>query len=393
MENHLEIEWPGLAVTAVVLLVTILLHTIRRANLSCTSSLPPGYKRIGLAPSQSNIRDEYDPSSHHPGGECRIKALFTYPIKSCAGIELDVANVVPEGIEYDRMFCFAEKVDDNRPWEARTLRNGRFSRLALVRCEIWRRLNDDGIMIISYPRPSSSMAAKLGMMLGLIPSECSFQVPLSPPPTETPTTSVKIWKDEPLSYDYARYIPSSFFDFIYYTTSPTSNNNNNHTRRLTLLRKNHDRRIFRNAPRKEELGFQPVTGFADAYPLHLVNLASVHDVARRCEAAIPRLSVRRFRANLIVTGPRAFDEDDWTCICIGGQQTDEKGVIIHTVAHTVRCRLPNVDPDTGIRHPAEPDRTMRSYRCIDPGESRYACLGMQLVPAQRGMPNGLDGGL
>lgn len=29
----------------------------------------------------------------------------------------------------------------------------------------------------------------------------------------------------------------------------------------------------------------------------------------------------------------------------------------------------------------EPDRTMRSYRNIDPGSPNNACLGMQLVPA------------
>ena len=43
--------------------------------------------------------------------------------------------------------------------------------------------------------------------------------------------------------------------------------------------------------------------------------------------------------------------------------------------------MPNVDQETGARHPAEPDRTMRQYRCIDEGNKLNACLGMQVVPA------------
>jgi uncharacterized protein YcbX len=46
----------------------------------------------------------------------------------------------------------------------------------------------------------------------------------------------------------------------------------------------------------------------------------------------------------------------------------------------MRCKLPNIDPDTGVRHPAEPDRTLKSYRRIDPGDYSNAALGMQLVP-------------
>lgn len=52
-----------------------------------------------------------------------------------------------------------------------------------------------------------------------------------------------------------------------------------------------------------------------------------------------------------------------------------------TAARTVRCRLPNVNQDTGEKHMQEPDKTMRSYRNIDAGSPKNACLGMQLVPA------------
>lgn len=54
---------------------------------------------------------------------------------------------------------------------------------------------------------------------------------------------------------------------------------------------------------------------------------------------------------------------------------------IYAACRTVRCRLPNVDPDTGERDKVEPDRTLKEYRRIDEGDRTNACLGLQLVPA------------
>lgn len=362
---------------------------------------PRGCRRLGLSPGKSNLHDEYHPKytqgvpeTHHDANgkpSWRIKALFTYPIKSCAGVELDVSDVVPTGLKYDRQFCFAEyvvpKQQDTEPhWTARTLRDKRFERMALLRTEIWvpdssaadyapdlDEVKSEGVMVVSYPRTfagATSFLGKLGIALGIISKERSFQVPLSPPPDNLPSypcKPVRIWKDSPIAYNYAIHIPPSLHTYLASDT-------------LTLFRANpsHHREIFRCAPPKETLGFQTVTDFADAYPIHLLTLSSVRDVASRCVADIPRLSIRRFRANIIVQGPAAFEEDQWKKIVIGGVG---EGVEVHTVCRTVRCRLPNVDPDTGLRHPCEPDRTLRGYRRIDPGCLAYACLGMQLVPA------------
>ncbi|KAI9846387.1 MAG: hypothetical protein M1830_007453, partial [Pleopsidium flavum] len=36
---------------------------------------------------------------------------------------------------------------------------------------------------------------------------------------------------------------------------------------------------------------------------------------------------------------------------------------------------------SGQKHPAEPDKTLKSFRRIDQGAAMHACLGMQMVPA------------
>ncbi|KAA8646577.1 uncharacterized protein ATNIH1004_008010 [Aspergillus tanneri] len=396
--------------------IVFLLH-----QLHCrTPTVPKGCRRLGLPLHQSNLKDEYkhkysqktpniytDENGHYP---YRIKALFTYPIKSCSAIELDTADVVPAGFMYDRQFCFAEYITPkssktlggkSQPqWTLRTLRDGEFSRMVLIRPEIWipdptsreyrsdlDEVKSEGVMIIFYPRiitdsVFASYFAKLGIRLGLLSRELSFRVPLTPSSdsiSSYPLTPVKIFSACPMAYDYGQHIPQALRGFLCASNSARGP--------ITLFREcpSYRREVFRCAPRKEKLGFQPVTRFADVYPINLMNLASVHDVASRCVASISRLSIRRFRANIIIQGPSAFVEDSWKRIRIQPQHgNDCDGIEIYTVSRTMRCKLPNVDPDTGIRHPTEPDRTLRSYRRIDQGDPTNACLGMQLVPTVRG---------
>ncbi|KAJ9381335.1 hypothetical protein DTO063F5_6257 [Paecilomyces variotii] len=421
---------PAMSNSILYILFAAPIFLVLRWKLS--DNTPKGCRRLGLDPKESNISDEYDPKYTRPAcdevngnsipSKYRIKALFAYPIKSCAGVELSVADVVPTGLTYDRQFCFAEYLtpknvplgaseEERAPrWEFKTMRDGRFSRLALIRPEIWvpdpaaRNYHPDldevksgGVLVVHYPRTSSnpfwSGIIKLAVALRLCSSECSFRVPFNPPAERIdnyPLLPVRLWKDFPMGFNYGHHLPASLRSFL----SP-----DNTFPPLSLFRVSpaHSREIFRNAPRKEHLGFQPRTGFADAYPLHLLNIASVRDVAARCATAIPHLSVRRFRANIIIEGPPAYAEDSWKRILVGGnspngtiineewgheKQRRQESVEIHAACRTIRCRLPNVDPDTGIRHPSEPDKTLKSFRCIDPGDRTNACLGMQLVPSK-----------
>lgn len=374
-------------------IVAISIFPLLLLVLSSADQHPTGCRRLGLPSGQSNLSDEYDPKYNEgvPGDQTednglpswRVKALFTYPLKSCGGIELQMSDVVDTGLKFDRQFAFAEETADG--WNCRTLRNAGFQRMALIQTEIWvpdasspdyddRRpqMQSEGVMIISYPRVAPSgplgVLVRIGMMIRLLDSRHSFQVPLLPSKNNKyPTVPVRIWKDRPLAYDYGSLLPPSLHTYLGFDPSSSP---------LSLFRAHpsHNREIFRNAPRKEQLGFQPNTAFADAYPIHLLNMASHRDVAIRCADAIPRLSIRRFRANIIVQGPEAFAEDHWKRMEIGETE-------IHAACRTVRCRLPNVDPDTGERDKVEPDRTLKEYRRIDEGDRTNACLGLQLVPA------------
>lgn len=373
---------------------------LRRRKQSAVK--PTGCKRIGVQGS-SNVSDEYNDHKYAQGVEAgteasgeprwKVKALFIYPIKSCAPIELTASQVEGTGLAWDRKFAWAEFVKPQTPldaseeekkpvWTFQTLRAKGYERLALVKPEIWildqseakegdefSSHDREGRLIIKYPNVPSGFLApldRLAISFGLLPTERSFQVPLNPPPNHKyPSEDVVIWKNKPRWLNYGVHVPDDFRHWLG-VSNP-----------LTLFRVDPAsyREVYRNAPRKDTLGYQPSIGFADAYPVHLLNLASVRDVAAKVKKDIPKLSARRFRSNILLTGPSAYDEDDWRRIRIGGEE-------FHCACHTVRCKLPNVDPDSSERHPVEPDKTLKSFRCIDDGRPKNACLGLMLVPVK-----------
>lgn len=389
------IAYPILILPAIILLLA------ERRHQQTLKTLPKGCKRIGMR-GYSNIKDEYDDRKYATGvaagqtptGEAnwKVKALFIYPIKSCAPVELNVADIDGSGLLWDRKFSFAEllkpQVPANAPesakqpvWTFRTLRTPGFERFALVKPEVWvpdpkavqdmtqKGADKEGALIIRYPYVVYGPLAPLKrvlMKMRLLPSERSFRVPLIPPPNhDYPSEDVVIWKDKPRWLNYGRHVPDEFKAFI----------GAKHDLSLFRVDPESYRQVFRCAPRKEQVGYQPTVGFADGYPMHLLNLTSVRDLANRISDDIPRFSVRRFRPNVLVTGPPAYDEDDWKRVRLGDYE-------FYCACHTVRCRLPNVDPDSSFRHPVEPDKMLKSYRCIDDGDRNNACMGLQLVPAK-----------
>ncbi|OQV01457.1 MOSC domain-containing protein isoform 1 [Cladophialophora immunda] len=271
-------------------------------------------------------------------------------------------------------------------WESSTGRSGGSSSLSVFDAfalslgspEIWfpdptdeEPSTDRGWMVVRYPRiPTGrfSLISRLFIWLGIASEGKSFRVPLVPGENhQYPTENVTVWKDNPKWLNYGVHLPNDFQSFIKASNPVT----------LFRVDPNAYREVFRCAPRKDQLGYQPVVGFADAYPVHLLNTTSVRDIALRVKQEIPRFTARRFRANILIDGPGAYNEDDWKMIRIGSH-------IFFCACHTVRCRLPNVDPDTAVMHPVEPDKTLKSFRCIDEGDPLNACLGLQLVPAAAG---------
>lgn len=179
-------------------------------------------------------------------------------------------------------------------------------------------------MVLSFPKKG---------ILGIGETWQSFDVPLDASEeymSKFPLESLKVWKDSPTAYNVGSLLPPELVQFL------------GVKKPLTLFRasKSHLRPVYRNAPRKEELGRQTEIGFADAYPIQLMATASVRDVATKVSSSIPNLSIDRYRGNIIITGPPAYDEDSWKRVAFGEH-------LFHSVCRSARCKLPNVDQDTG----------------------------------------------
>jgi uncharacterized protein YcbX len=88
----------------------------------------------------------------------------------------------------------------------------------------------------------------------------------------------------------------------------------------------------------------------------VANQASLDWLADRTSDAF---GMDRFRANLVVAGAAAWDEDTWRGFTIGAAQ-------LGLGVPWPRCTIPQIDQVSGERH-AEPARILKRYRWCLPG--------------------------
>lgn len=92
--------------------------------------------------------------------------------------------------------------------------------------------------------------------------------------------------------------------------------------------------------------------FADGFPVLLVGESSLEELNSRLPERIP---MNRFRPNLVVTGTRPFEEDNWKRIKIGESE-------FRVVKPCARCVVTTVDQENGAKRGKEPLRTLAAFR-------------------------------
>ncbi len=227
------------------------------------------------------------PSTEETSAEWwRVKSLWIYPVKSCKGVELNRGNILATGMEYDRQFTFAQlkspfpvaadtpdKEKAAHKWEFITQRQ--YPLLARVRTEMWvpdqsvegyvphaEDVESGGVVILSFPHQEPGWRGKLAQwgaaIKGTVP-EKHFRIPFDPTPAQVEKAGYKyeemtIWKDRVIALNMELEIPE---ELRYYLGI---------SNKLGLFRVDNQalREVHRCAPKKEELGWQPVTGFQDA---------------------------------------------------------------------------------------------------------------------------------
>ncbi|KAI1809617.1 MOSC domain-containing protein [Poronia punctata] len=328
-------------------------------------------------------------------GQVTLQSLYIYPVKSCQGIEVMRSRVLPQGLEHDRLFTLAQlkspfpvSLDSSTAarsehrWDFVTQRQ--FPRLATVKVDLWlpdamkmRRqgleASREAFLVMRFPWREDGWRG----MLPLVGKEKEILLPVDFPSAAEMEKKgyvyedVRIWKETVTALNMSVELPRELSLYL-----GVSN-------KLALFRLDPGRlrEVYRCAPTAREAGYQPVTGFQDAYPLHMITLDSVNEFSKEVLPELKHLDVRRFRANMILSGSPAYDEETWKKACFKpGSSGLRNDAVFHVSCRTVRCKMPNVDPETGERHPREPDHSLRTRRDVDPGAPKYGCLGMQLTP-------------
>lgn len=275
------------------------------ALLQRDAPLPPpaGCRKLGLV-GRSNLEDQHSKmyakgGTRTPSNPWTIKALFIYPIKSCAPIELDKSEILRTGFKYDRQFTLGQFVTGlpslqgkvTSEWQFMTLR--KFPRLVKVETEMWvpdsstpgykedgEWVKSEGCIVVRFPfSPDTDFtleglknygkifAAKLA---GKAEPMLEFRLPFNPTKARIKSKGyksqeLKIWDDTPEALDVSAEIDPEILAKLKYTLG-TSNP-------IALFRIDTKkyRIVGKNAPKKEDVGHDTIIGMQDSVSMANVN--------------------------------------------------------------------------------------------------------------------------
>jgi hypothetical protein len=265
----------------------------------------------------------------------RIAELNLFPVKGCRGLSLSTASVAATGLEVDGI--------GDREWviiddAGEFLSQRGHPKMALIETRL---------------TPHSLLVKAPGMLLLEVPFESEGEV-----------VTARVWGDlvsavtqgEVADAWLSRYLgtPARLARFDY------------EGRRLASHR----------YTGKDDAPFK----FADAFPLLVTNTASLAEVnARLQRQGHAAVTMGRFRANVVLEGLPAFEEDYVRLLRIGP-------LAIRPVKACARCSVPGVDPETGEHSTLVPDvlATMRASEegvtfgvnaIVDEGAGAALCVG------------------
>ncbi|MDX1655846.1 MAG: MOSC N-terminal beta barrel domain-containing protein, partial [Candidatus Competibacteraceae bacterium] len=232
----------------------------------------------------------------------RISALYHYPVKSCAGIPLDRAQVTPYGLERDRHWMVVDG-------QGGFLSQRRLPKMALIRPEIV-----SGGLVLHAPDMEPCSVPAQGAALPL---------------------EVQIWGDQVTALDTGDHSARWLEDYLGVEC------------RLAALGPDLHRPVD---PHFDHWDSEVI--FADGFPLLLISQSSLEDLNARLDRPLP---MERFRPNIVVSGCRPYAEDDWKTVRLGE-------ILVHPVKPCARCAITTVDQQRGEVAGKEPLRTLAGYR-------------------------------
>ncbi len=263
-----------------------------------------------------------------PEISARIERLFVYPVKSCAGVELQEAVLTETGLDLDRAWMVVDEAGE-------FVSQRELPRMALVRPQL-----------------------KVHEVVLRAPGMLALHLQIDA--VEAPAR-VRIWDDEVGAYDMGPIAAQWFSDFL--------------GRKLRLVRFDPDHR--RLSSRKWTGELEAPNQFSDGFPLLVASQASLELLNDKLAAqGHAPVGMERFRPNIVLSGIEAHDEDRVAMFEIAA----DAPVRLQPVKPCGRCPIPDIDPATAEVGTAV-GATLRTYRgsALLGGATSF---GMNLVIAQ-----------
>jgi uncharacterized protein YcbX len=251
-------------------------------------------------------------SSSEPDVRTRIARLFVYPVKSCAGVELQESVLAETGLDLDRAWMVVDEAGE-------FLSQRDEPRMALVKVQV-KHLE----VVLRAP-------GMLALHLGI--------------ETVDSPRRVRVWDDEVDAWDMGAVAAQWFTDFL--------------GRPCRLVR--FDPEVRRIADARWTGGVEALNQFSDGFPLLVASEGSIAELNRRlAQAGHAAVGIERFRPNIVLAGLEAHDEDRLDAIRIAA----DRPVVLKPVKPCTRCTIPDVDPASGVPSPAV-GQVLRTYRSND----------------------------
>jgi uncharacterized protein len=251
--------------------------------------------------------------SFHPDSDLlgTIERLFVYPVKSCAGIELQEALLTEAGLDLDRAWMVVDATGT-------FLTQRSLPRMALIRPQL----------------KSDEMVLRAPGMLALHVAIDAVEAP----------ATVTVWDDTVPAWDMGAIAAQWFTDFL---GQPC--------------------RLVRFDPEYRRLSSMAWTGgieatnqFSDGFPVLLASTASMGELnARLVAGGHAEVGVERFRPNVVLAGIEAHDEDRVDLLRVDAGAAGE--IHLQPVKPCARCPIPDIDPATAESDPSV-GATLRTYR-------------------------------
>jgi uncharacterized protein len=245
----------------------------------------------------------------------KISEIWSYPIKSLAGIQHLEAYCDQRGLAYDRSWMI---IDQNN----RFISQRSHPSMALLQPHITENNNVLESLTLSHIGNKSnyiSMSAHEAYGTGNMPITATVW-------DDTVQVieakgMVNAWLSEQLgSYCRLVYLPKS------------------------------NKRLVDKKYRKSD---ENITSLSDGYPYLLVTEASLEVLNQKLTE---KIDMRRFRPNIVVSGAEPFAEDNWNTI--------SNGTVSWQVAKPcARCQIPNINPITALST-NEVIKTLASFRTL-----------------------------